>query len=108
MRQLGSVDILVTTMRIRYILSVEDVVSYVSRRRNGRSWTPAFCSHRPASFAGGAPTLPNPFQQAPIQPAAVAGHSLPDALRGLDLSRSRGAAGRAPRVAPGTGARERA
>jgi hypothetical protein len=33
------------------------------------------------------PALPKPFQQASIQPTAVAGHSL-HALRGLALSRS--------------------
>ena len=48
------------------------------------------------------------FSKHQFTPAAVAGHSLPDALRGLDLSRSRSAAGRTPRVAPGAGAGERA
>ena len=33
-----------------------------------------------------APSLPQPFQQTSIYPAAVAGHSLPDALRRLNLS----------------------
>src|SRR5208337_4515913 len=41
-----------------------------------------------------------------IHPAAVAGHSLFDALRRLDFSRSRGAARRASRIAPGVGACE--
>src|ERR1700730_10106852 len=104
----GSVDILVTTMKIRDSRSVEIVVSYVGRRDDGRSRTPAFCSHRLASFSGGAPALPKPIQQAPIQPTAVAGDSLPDALRGLDFSRSRSTAGRASRIAPGAGAGERA
>jgi len=42
--------------------------------------------HRWFSLPGGAPALPKPFQQTSIYPAAVAGHSLPDALRSLDLS----------------------
>ena len=54
------------------------------------------------------PSLPKPFQQAPIHPAAVAGHPLSDALRRLDLSRSRGASERASRIAPGIGAWKRA
>jgi hypothetical protein len=62
-------------------------------KRHGRVWTPGICSHRLGSGSGGAPTLSNSLQQAPIHSAAVAGHSLPDALRGLDLSRGRGAVG---------------
>src|SRR5271170_4020105 len=108
MRWLGSVDILVTTMKIRDTRSVEIVVCYVGRRDDGRSWTPAFCSHRLARLPGGAPALSKPIQQAPIHAAAVAGDPLPDALRGLDLSRSRSAVGRASRIAPGAGAGERA
>jgi hypothetical protein len=81
---------------------------HVSRRRDGRNWTVAFCPHRSASFPGGAPALAKPFQQIPIHPASVAGDSLPDALRRLDLSRSRGASWRASRIAPGVGACERA
>src|ERR1700687_458771 len=103
LRQCGSVDILVTTMRIRDTGSVEIVVCYVGRRCDGRSWTPAVCPHRPASFPGGAPALPKPIQQTPIHAAAVAGHSLSDALRGLDFSRSRGASWRASRIAPDVG-----
>src|ERR1700674_4673937 len=95
-------------MKIRDTGSVEIVVCYMGRRDDGRSRTPAFCTHRPAGLEGGAPALPKPFQQASVQPTTVVGDSLPDALRGLDLSRSRGAAGRTPRVAPGAGARERA
>src|SRR5580704_6445696 len=87
MRYIGSVDILVTTMKIRDNGSVEIVVCYRGRRCDGRSRTPAVRSHRPASFSGGASALPKPFQQTPIHTAAVAGRSLPDALRGLDLSR---------------------
>src|SRR5580698_6045630 len=108
MQQLGSVDILVTTMKIRDTRSVEIVVRYVGRRDDGRSRTPAFCSDRAASLPGGSPALPKPIQQAPIHAAAVAGDPLPDALRGLDLSRSRSAVGRASRIAPGAGAGERA
>ena len=48
------------------------------------------------------------FSKHQFTQTAVAGHSLPDALRGLDLSRSRSAAGRASRIAPGAGAGERA
>src|ERR1019366_614572 len=103
----GSVDILVTIMRIRDTRSVEIVVCYRGRRCDGRGRTPAVCSHRLASFWGGASALPKPFQQTPIQPTAVAGHSLSDALRGLDFSRSRGASGRAPRIAPDAGTGER-
>src|SRR5487761_1040396 len=95
-------------MRIRDTRSVEIVVCYTGRRGNGPGRTPAVRSHCPASFSGSASALPKSFQQAPIQPTAVAGHSLPDALRGLDLSRSRSAAGRAPRIASDAGGGERA
>src|SRR4029077_12599506 len=61
----GSVDILVTTMKIRDIGRFEIVVSYRGRRCDGRSRTPALCSHRPASLHGGAPALPKPIQQTP-------------------------------------------
>src|ERR1700690_1164383 len=90
-------------MKIRDSRSFEYVVCYRGRRCDGRGRAPAFCSHRPAGLQGGASTLPKPFQQAPIHATAVAGHSLSDALRGLDLSRSRGAAGRTSGVAPDTG-----
>src|SRR5579863_6541228 len=93
-------------MRIRDTRSAEFVVSYVGRRDDGRSWTPAVCTHRSASLQGGAPALQNPFQQASVQPAAIAGHPLSDALPRLDLSRGRGAVGRAPRVARGAGTDE--
>src|ERR1700732_934332 len=95
-------------MKIRDSRCFEFVVCYRGRRHDGRSRTAAFCSHRLASLQGGAPALPKPFQQAPVQSTAVVGRSLPDALRRLDLSRSRGAAGRTPRVAPGAGPGERA
>src|SRR5258708_10869386 len=39
------------------------------------------------------------LQQTSVHPAAVAGGAVPDALRRLDLSRSRDALARAPRVA---------
>jgi hypothetical protein len=42
-----------------------------------------FCPHRCASLPGGAPALAKLFQQTSIYQAAVAGHSLPDALRRL-------------------------
>ena len=48
--------------------------------------------------------LPQSFQQAPIYAATVAGHTLLDALRGLDLSRSRGAARRTSRITSDPGA----
>src|SRR4029077_17264044 len=64
-------------MKIRDIGRFEIVVSYLSRRCDGRSRTPAPCSHRPASLQGGAPALPKPIQQTPIHAAAVAGDSLP-------------------------------
>src|SRR5580658_8740182 len=95
-------------MRIRDTELVEIVVCYRGRRRHGRSRTPAVRPRRPASLQGGASALPQPIQQTPIQPTAVAGHSLSDALRGLDLSRSRSAAGRASRIAPSAGTGERA
>jgi hypothetical protein len=75
----------------------------MSTEPDGRSRTPAFCPHRSVGFPGGAPALPKPSQQTAIYPAAVAGHSLPDALRRLDLSGSRGAFGRASRIAPVVG-----
>ena len=87
---------------------VEIVVCYRGRRRHGRSRTPAVRPRRPASLQGGASALPQPIQQTPIQLTAVAGHSLSDALRGPDLSRSRSAAGRASRIAPSAGTGERA
>src|ERR1700739_5098458 len=91
-------------MKIRDFGSVEFVVCYRSRRCDGGIRTPAVCSHRPASLPGGAAALPKSIQQAPIHATTIAGHSLPDAVRGLDLSRSRSAAGRTPRVAPGAAA----
>src|ERR1700690_444309 len=87
--------------------SVEIVVCYLGRRDDGRNRTAAFRSHRRASLPGGASALPKPIQQTPIHTAAVAGDPLPDALRGLDISRSRSASGRASRVASGFGAGER-
>src|SRR5208283_1361098 len=105
-RWLGSVDILATTMRIRNHKFLEIVVCYEGRRCDGRSRTPAFCSHCSASFPSGASPLPQSFQQAPIHSAAVAGHPLLDALRGLDLSRSRGAARRTSRIASDPGAHQ--
>jgi hypothetical protein len=72
-------------------------------RCDGRSRTPAGCSNRPVGLLGGASWLPQPFQQTPIHAATVAGRPLPDSLRGLDLSRSRSAAWRASRTAPGAG-----
>jgi len=81
----GSVDILATTMRIRNRKFIRIGVCYGRRRCDGRSWTPALCPHRSASLSGGASALPKPLQQTPIYAAAVAGHSLLDALRRLDL-----------------------
>ena len=100
MRWLGSVDILATTMRIRDRRFSEIVVCFRGRRCDGRSLTPAVCPHSPASLLGGAYSLPKPFRQTPIHSAAVAGRPLPDALRGLDLSRSRSTARQASRTAP--------
>jgi len=74
----GSVDNLVTTMKFRGSQVVDFFVCNVGRRCNGLSRTPGADSHRSASLADGASALPKPFQQAPIYPAAVAGHSLPD------------------------------
>src|SRR5712691_4605104 len=99
----GSVDILARTMRICNRKFFVIVVCYGGRRRNGRSRTPALCSRRPRSLSGGASALPKSFQQTPIHATAVAGHSLSDALRRLDVPRSRGPAGRAPRTAPDLG-----
>src|ERR1700720_1002402 len=93
-------------MKIRNSISVEIAVCYGGRRDDGRSRTPAFLSHRPASLSGSAPALSKSLQQTPIHTAAAAGRSLSDALRGLDFSRSRSAAGRASRIAPGVGAGE--
>src|ERR1700683_3949361 len=59
----GSVDILVTTVKIRDGRCSGIVVCYRGRRCNGRNWTPAFCPHRPAGRQGGAPALPKPFQR---------------------------------------------
>src|SRR6202795_4407077 len=95
------------TMKILDTRSVEIVVYYVGRRDDGRSRTPAFCSHLHASLPGGSPAVPKPIQQTPIHAATVVGHPLSDALRGLDLSRSRSAAERASRIAPGAAAGER-
>ena len=60
--------------------------------------TPAVRSHRPASLQRGASALPKSFEEAPIHAAAVVGYPLSDALRRLELSRSRGAVERAPRI----------
>src|SRR5216683_7711126 len=69
------------------------------RRDDGRSRTPAFCSRGAASSHAGFAALLHAFQQTSVHPAAVAGGAVPDALRRLDLSRSRSAPARAPRVA---------
>src|SRR5579883_2368356 len=104
----GSVDILTTPMKIGDIRPFETVVCYRGRRCDGRSRTPALRSDRPASLPSGASALPQPFQQTPVQPTAVAGDPLPDALRGLDLSRGRGAARRTSRIAAGARTDQRA
>lgn len=75
-------------------------------KRDGGGWTAGISPHRPGSESGGASTLSNSLQQAPVHAAEVAGHPLPDALRGLDLSRGRGAAERAPRMASDVGTAE--
>src|SRR5712691_951167 len=62
------------------------------RRDDGRSRSPAFCSRGAASSHAGFAALPHAFQQTSVHPAAVAGGAVPDALRRLDLSRSRSAA----------------
>src|SRR5579883_1449849 len=108
MNDRGSVDILTTPMKIGDIRPFETVVCYRGRRCDGRSRTPALRSDRPASLPSGASALPQPFQQAPIHATPVAGHSLPDALRGLDLSRGRGAARRTSRIAAGARTDQRA
>src|SRR3974390_1018669 len=89
-------------MRIRNRHFLRIVVCYGGRRCDGRSRTPALRSHRSASSQGGAPALPQPFQQTSIHAAPVAGNPLSDALRGLDLSRIRSAARRTSRIAPDT------
>src|SRR5579884_2911881 len=108
LEQFGSVDILTTPMKIGDIRPFETVVCYRGRRCDGRSRTPALRSDRPASLPSGASALPQPFQQTPVQPTAVAGDPLPDALRGLDLSRGRGAARRTSRIAAGARTDQRA
>src|SRR6266853_758585 len=87
-------DTLVTTMKFRGRQVVDFVVCNVGWRCNGRSQTPAVRPHGSANLEGGASALSKPFQQTPVHAAAVAGHSLPDALGGPDFSRSRGASGR--------------
>src|SRR5579875_3246440 len=104
----GSVDILATPMKIGDIRPFKTVVCYRGRRCDGRSRTPALRSDRPSSLPSGASALPQPFQQTPVQPTAVAGDPLPDALRGLDLSRGRGAARRTSRIAAGARTDQRA
>src|SRR5579875_2987214 len=104
----GSVDILATPMKIGDIRPFETVVCYRGRRCDGRSRTPALRSGRPASLPSGASALPQPFQQTPVQPTAVAGDPLPDALRGLGLSRGRGEARRTSRIAAGARTDQRA
>src|SRR5260370_252435 len=69
------------------------------RRDDGRSRTCGFCWGGGASSPAGFAALPHAFQQTSVHPAAVAGGAVPDALRRLDLSRSRGTLARAPRVA---------
>src|ERR1700689_2312544 len=100
----GSVDILVTTMKIRDSWHGAFVVCYRGRRHNGRSWTPALCSHRLAGREGGAPALPKPIQQEPVQSTAAVGRSLPDALRSRAFSQSQSPAERTSRIAPSAGA----
>src|SRR6266566_5943604 len=85
----GSVDNLVTTMKFRGSQVVDFFVCNVGRRCNGRSQTPAVRPHGSAVLEGGASALSKPFKQTPVHAAAVAGHSLPDVLGGLDFSRSR-------------------
>src|SRR5258708_31873791 len=65
----------------------------------GRSRSPALCSRGAGSGHTGFASLPHALQQTSVHPAAVAGGAVPDALRRLDLSRSRDALARAPRGA---------
>src|SRR6266581_3780975 len=58
----------------------------------------------PGSQADGASALPKPFQQTPLRATTVAGHPRSDALRGLNLSGSRGGSGRTTRIVPDVGA----
>src|SRR5258708_31960702 len=87
-----------------------DIISRVDKKRltvfsdgaggdDGRSRTPALCSRGAGSGHAGFASLPHALQQTSVHPAAVAGGAVPDALRRLDLSRSRDALARAPRVA---------
>jgi len=100
----GSVDNLVTTMKFRGSQVVDFFVCNVGRRCNGLSRTPGADSHRSASLAGGTSALPKPFQQTPLRATTVAGHPRSDALRGLNLSGSRGGSGRTTRIVPDVGA----
>src|SRR6266849_817662 len=100
----GSDDILMTTMKSWGSQVVEFVVCNVGRGCNGRSRTPGADSHRSASLAGGTSALPKPFQQTALRATTVAGHPRSDALRGLNLSGSRGGSGRTTRIVPDVGA----
>src|SRR5271165_4812405 len=102
------VDILDTEGNFRWRPARHDGVFYSSRRCHARDWSPALCSRGLGSGASGSAFLPDAFQQTSIHPASVAGHSLPDALRRLDLPRSRGTAARTSRVAHGAATLERA
>jgi hypothetical protein len=57
---------------------------------------------------GGASTLPNSLQQAPVHAAVTSGHPVPDSVRGRNLSRGRGALEGTPGIAPAVGIEERA
>src|SRR6266702_3985126 len=99
----GSDDTLMTTMKSWGSQVVEFFVCNVGRRCNGLSRTPGADSHRSASLADGASALPKPFQQTPLRATTVAGHPRSDALRGLNLSGSRGGSGRTTRIVPDVG-----
>jgi hypothetical protein len=74
----------------------------------GEGQAGGICPHRRVSGPGGAPILSNLLQQAPIDPAGVAGHPLLDAARGLDLSRRGGARERTLRIVSAIGTFESA
>src|SRR3990172_2665534 len=75
---------------------------------DGRDWTPALGSRGLGSGHPGFACLPHSIQQTSVHPAAVAGRALSDALRGLDLSRSRGTSARASRAARSLAVEKRA
>src|SRR5260221_3500962 len=64
----------------------------------GRSRTPALCSRGAGSGHAGFASLPHALHQTSVHPAAVAGGAVPDALRKLDLLRSRDPLSKAPRI----------